>query len=129
MLKIYLAARYVRHEEMLKYAQDLDAKGFGITSRWIYGSHEHGESFSENQRFAMEDWEDLLNADIVISFTEGNKEYSRGGRHVEFGVARATAKHCIIVGPRENVFHYLPSIEHYDDWETCLSYLEVSFVN
>ena len=47
-------------------------------------------------------------ADTVIIFTEiPNTILATGGRHVEFGLALAQGKRVIIVGPRENVFHYL----------------------
>ena len=70
---------------------------------------------SERERFAREDFEDIMNADAVISFTEVPRTTkSRGGRHVEFGIALAAGKKCIIVGPRENVFHCLPWVDVVD---------------
>ena len=36
---------------------------------------------------------------------------ARGGRHVEFGLALAAGKRLCIVGPRENIFHFLPRVE------------------
>ena len=47
-------------------------------------------------------------ADAVIVFTEmPNSVLATGGSHVEFGLALAQGKRVIVVGPRENVFHYL----------------------
>lgn len=134
-LKVYLAARYSRHPEMQAYATVLREAGDEITSRWINGSHQvldgqligteleasvesgnHG-TVSQRMRFATEDWNDLTSADIVINFTEQPRSAnSRGGRHVEFGAALALGLRCIIVGPRENVFHCLPEVEQFDTW-------------
>jgi hypothetical protein len=39
-MKIYLAARYSRHPELQAYTRDLQAHGFEVTSRWLWGDHE-----------------------------------------------------------------------------------------
>ena len=36
----------------------------------------------------------------------------RGGRHVEFGMALALGKPIFVYGHKENIFHYLPQVEH-----------------
>lgn len=89
-----------------------------------------GETFSEHDRseraaqlrakFALDDYQDVQRADVVIAFTEPPRSTaSRGGRHVELGLALAWQKHTIIVGPRENVFCWLPEVDHYDRWATA----------
>lgn len=126
--KVYLAARYSRHKELQRYAKQLEKLGYKVTSRWIWGDHQiddEGLSLqakeSERIRFAKEDWEDLINADICISFTEEPRSTnSRGGRHVEYGIALALNKRCIIVGWRENVFHCLPDIEFVDSFDDLI---------
>lgn len=125
MTKIYLAARYSRHPELQGYARDIEWAGHDVTSRWIRGGHQISDTglseegtVEERERFAQEDWEDLLAADWVISFTEEPRSgHSRGGRHVEFGAALALGKRCIVVGHRENVFHCLPHVEFVPDWD------------
>ena len=124
-MKIYLAARYNRYQEMQSVAADLLAEGHTITSRWISGSHGASDSDVgglELTRFAEEDLEDLKTAHLVVSFTEEPKALtsSRGGRHVELGFALALGKRVIIIGSRENVFHYLPEVEHYDSYQGFL---------
>lgn len=49
---------------------------------------------------------------------------SRGGRHVEYGIALALEKAVIVVGPQENIFHLLPQVEHYPDWPAYLEALD-----
>lgn len=124
-MKIYLASRYSRREELCVYANVLKAAGHEVTSRWLDGNHQIDDAglsvqaqHSERVRIASEDWQDLLTAEICISFTETPRSTnSRGGRHVEFGAAMALSKRVIIIGPPENVFHCLPQVERYLDWE------------
>jgi len=132
-MKVYLASRDCRREELAGYADELRAVGFEIASRWLSGNHEIDDrgfseeaKASERQRFACEDWEDLMAADIVISFTEEPRSHaSRGGRHVEFGAALAAGKMCFVCGPAENVFHCLPpdrfGIESCEYWAGCFN--------
>ena len=70
-------------------------------------------------QFAQEDYDDLCSADCVISFTEEPRTMSnsRGGRHVEHGMAIALGKRVIVVGHRENIFHCLPQVEFFPTWE------------
>ena len=125
-MKIYLASRYSRAPQLRQVRDELETMGHTITSRWIDGGHELTKDGStqaahlERSRFATEDWEDMMAADWVISFTEEpRKTNTRGGRHVEFGGAIAFNKRCMVVGWRENVFHCLPQIEFFKNWEEC----------
>ncbi len=115
-MKIYLASRYSRREELCGYRTALESAGHTITSRWLNGNHQIDDkglsteaADGERTRFAVEDWEDLMAADCCISFTETPRSMtsSRGGRHVEFGAALAAGLGCVVVGPRENVFQPL----------------------
>lgn len=124
-MKIYLAARYSRNPEMRGVRDVLEALGHEVTSRWI--DHHDGallESVATAalnsdpasvRHYGQHDLEDLIASDIVISFTSTDGG-GKGGRHVEFGYALALNKRVIVVGPRENVFHTLSDVEHYQDW-------------
>ena len=125
MTNVYLAARYSRHAEMRGVRDVLAPLGYKVTSRWI---DQHGGDLLESivaeklnadpgacDHYAFADVDDLMAADIVISFTSADGG-GKGGRHVEFGMAVALGKRLVIVGPRENVFHTLPEIEWHPDW-------------
>lgn len=124
-MKIYLAARYSRREELCAYRTALEAAGHIVTSRWLNGDHQVDDAGlsaeaaeEERVRFATEDWDDLMSAGCCISFTEHPRATnSRGGRHVEFGAALAAGQTCIVVGPRENVFHCLPTVRWFPTWD------------
>lgn len=149
--RIYLAARYSRRLELVGYRGQLEALSYEIPARWLNGSHqldnegrpigEDGEALVEQhdeygsaqaspplrEKFAMDDLEDVLQADILVAFTEmprtGN---SRGGRHVELGIAIGAGIPVMVVGPRENVFCHLPHVRHFETWPDCLDVLTQS---
>lgn len=139
MKTVYLAGRYSRREELCGYRQELQAKGYRVQARWLDGNHQlsdagipmadNGERLAEaSQRaaelrlkFAQEDKEDVFGADIVINFTEPPRaKPSRGGRHVEFGIALASGAMVIVVGYRENIFHWLDRVRFFPCWEEAL---------
>lgn len=144
-MRIYLAARYSRRLELCGYREQLQAAFFDVQSRWLDGNHQlsdkgipignDGEALVEGDaagiehaqlraKFARDDWEDVTAAQLVISFTEPPRSgASRGGRHVEFGIAMGRAINNIIVGHRENIFHWLPGIVFFPTWEQALVYV------
>lgn len=144
MLKIYLAARYSRREELCGYRDLLDREGMFVTSRWLDGDHQisdtgapigdngtaliEGDDGSTSARavalrakFAAEDLADVMGCDLLIAFTEPPRSNaSRGGRHVELGLALGRKKVVFVVGPRENIFCWLPEVEQFADFASCL---------
>jgi len=144
--KFYLAARYSRRLELCGYREELAELGIEVTSRWLNGSHQLDNSgipiTDEGERrfedgdpsvdylrahFATEDMGDVLAAQTVVAFTEEPRaSASRGGRHVELGTALAASKRVIVIGPRENVFCWLPQVEQHEKWGDFLASLEVA---
>ncbi len=124
-MKIYLASRYSRYLEMQKYRDILEAAGHTVTSRWINGNHQLSDDglsdqakISERIRLATEDMSDLLEADMCLFFSEQPRSTAtRGGRHVEFGIFLGMNKTCIVIGPRENIFHCLPQVHLFPDFD------------
>ena len=121
-MKIYLAARYSRAEEMRIHAGVLERLGFQVTSRWIMGVFD-GPPLTVG---AWGDHEDVRRADCLILFAEtpGNGNDSRGGYHVEFGLAYAMGKKIFVVGERENIFHYLPDVQHFKNLAELITELQ-----
>ena len=127
-MKIYLAARHGRREDMLQMAAMLESHGHHITSRWIRRPAEaddadfsnpwtaEGDRIRLGERLAGDDLADIRACECLIAFTEGpngGPEANRGGRHVELGIAIALGKKVAIVGPRENIFTCLPNVQQY----------------
>lgn len=153
MSTFYLAARYSRREELLGYKADLEEVGHLVSARWLLGDHHYEpaelDAYEDApsmppldlmRRFADDDLDDLIAADTVVAFTEEPRTTgTRGGRHVELGIAlglriaaRSTAwigalegvevvgPRIFIVGPAENVFCALKDIDgHFPDWPTA----------
>lgn len=125
--KVFLSARFDRWREMQGYALDLAELGYTVVSSWHSGDHvrEHGDNDSapsptQQEAWARQDIADLKTADYFITFTEDQRGYMRGGRHVEFGMALCCDVDLIaVVGPTEHIFHTLAD-EFYDTWEELL---------
>lgn len=148
-MRIYLAARYSRRLELCAYRAILEAAGHSVEARWLNGGHqisdvgtpigEHGERLVEGDdgstdvrsaalrsQFATDDYTDVMTCDCLIAFTEPPRSgHSRGGRHVEFGLALAWNKRVIVVGPRENIFCWLPHVEHFEAFEDAVACLKM----
>lgn len=143
MKRIYPAGRYSRRIELCGYRDQLRSIGFDVQSRWLDGGHQisdtgtpigdHGEALVESSsdgatalrgRLATDDFDDVCAADIVINFTEPPWSGAPwDGRHVEFGIALALSKTVIVVGYRENLFHWLDEVEFYKSWKSLLKEL------
>jgi len=140
----YLAARYTRRLELCDYRGDLEARGHSVPARWLNGSHQldnHGRPLGEagellfeigspeadhhRQKFAQDDYDDVLACDVLVAFTEQPRSgNSRGGRHVELGIALGLGKPVVVIGPRENVFCWLPQVRHYETWHDFLTVVD-----
>lgn len=121
-MKFYLSARYGRRGELRVYCDDLGARGHVVTSRWVSEEHDMSQATDDDRRrFAAEDYFDVTDADVVVSFTETTgSPHSRGGRHVEFGIGLETNKRLVVIGPRENIFHWLTTVRQFDNWGAFL---------
>lgn len=146
-MKVYLAARYSRRKELCGYRTLLEQSGHVVTSRWLNGDHqvsdngtpigEAGEALIEGddgsssncaaelrQTFAKEDFDDVARCDLLIAFTEAPRSgSSRGGRHVELGMALAYGRDVMVVGHRENIFCWLECVEFYSSFAYALEAL------
>lgn len=118
-MRIYLAARYSRADEMQEVAAVLRDMGHEVTSRWHRGDHKledylvgTNEGLDKQLSFANDDISDLYDADAVVNFAEPLRTPSRGGRLVEQGLALGLDKWCIKVGGHETVFDALPCVYH-----------------
>lgn len=111
-LSVYLASRHEDRDEVIQVRKQLIKNGIEVTSRWLLEGGVIKTHIVENEREGSEhvlqnDIEDINAASVVVVFSPkkafGN---STGGRHVEFGYALAKNKILILVGYRENVFHW-----------------------
>lgn len=103
-MRVYLAARYSRREEIAGIREELKRRGIVVQARWLDGLHDD----MPNDVCAKDDLADLDEVHALIAFTEERRSIATsGGRHFEAGYAHATGKPVIVVGPEENVFYSL----------------------
>jgi nucleoside 2-deoxyribosyltransferase len=127
MLKVYLASQFSRQKELQNYRDELERTGIIVTSSWLDEESSDSDS-TKFEKFAEADLYDIENCDVFVLFTgepySGTvKQIARGGRHVEFGYALSENKEIIIVGPLENIFHYLKELDVFSDWHSAFSYI------
>lgn len=131
-MKIYIAARFSRRPEANALAQRLKAAGHEITSRWVLPETDHvlptgvseQAADKERERFALEDVADVYACDMMVSLMEEPRSNGRGGRHVEFGMAIGIGAFLAIIGPRETVFHHLPSVWQFETVDEFMEWVE-----
>jgi hypothetical protein len=155
-MRVYIASMFSDKDRVLQRGKELAALGIHCTSRWSYESVPHTATIQSlpkeyHEETAVADIEDLISSDkVVLVVPEAQllvdapvASCSRGGRHFESGLfyglilaqmmdgGRPT-RELIILGKRENVFHYLtgegvtakfPAIRILETWEEVKSYL------
>lgn len=129
-MRWYLAAQFARQEEMRRKAAQLQESGQEVTSRWIYsGGAVRDMTDEERENQAISHMEDIVKSDGIIIFTKDDEGAypSLGGRHVEFGAGLGTNKTMVVVGPRENIFHWLPNVQVFETFEAFLATLSQPF--
>lgn len=131
-LRVYFAGRWGRREELRIRRDAFQSFGVVVTSSWLDEAphanvpddgSELPASPATRAEIATRDLNDLASSDVIVAFTEDPRSpYGRGGRHVELGVALGLRKLVWIVGPRENVFCWLPQVRQFDDFDGLLAW-------
>lgn len=125
-MRIYLASRYSRKEELRTYRSLAESCGATVTSSWLKESYSPNIHMSEvpeatSREIADIDLWDIRAADTFVFFSEDqDKQPPRGGRHFEMGYALAHDKRMFVIGKPENIFHFLPEIKFYDTFPEFL---------
>lgn len=123
---LYIAAMFERKVEMKDKVTDLELLGFRCTSRWI--TDDTIDDMDEDDVASTDEF-NVLSANGLVFFAEPPdskaQHVNRGGRHVEFGIARAMKKPIYVIGGKENVFHNLDNVFHFLTWEDFLGLLKL----
>lgn len=128
-MKVYVAARFTRQMEVRSIADQLERSlGHQCTSRWAF-LEDARKTYTEQERtvWADIDYQDVFRADAVLFLSEDEEAgYMSGGRHVEFGIALALGIPIVVVGPKENIFHYstITNIHHAEHLGAAFDILE-----
>jgi nucleoside 2-deoxyribosyltransferase len=130
MVSVYLAAGFSRKDEIAEKSKELRLLGVQVTSTWPWEEVPANCTLADcsdtyHQDNAARDIAEINAADSIILFTQDpTKPFCRGGRMHEFGYAHARGKRLVVVGPRENIFHYLPTVNVYPTWEALIQELK-----
>ena len=156
-MKVYIASMFSDKDRVLARAAELAALGMECTSRWASETVPHNVTLAQcTEEYltetAVADVDDIFGSDKVVLTVPEDKllveatisAASRGGRHFESGLVYGLllaqmldggrpTRELIILGKRENVFHYLngkgvaarlPAIRVIETWEGVKSYLK-----
>ncbi len=157
-MKVYIASMFSDKDRVLARAGELADLGIECTSRWAAEAVPHNTTLKDCteeylRETAVADVQDILRADAVV-LTVPDAEMlvnvtmaaaSRGGRTFEsglvYGLILAEAldggkpsRELIILGKKENVFHYLdgigvtkiyPAITVLPTWDAVKAYLSL----
>ncbi len=139
-MKIYLASRWGRKNEMAQLANYLKIWGQSVTSRWIdepkMDQKEDGnytEDWHPDSDVAIDvarrDLRSIAGSSHLVLFTDRSRSGVTGGRHCEFGFALAHPfVLTIVVGPRTNPFHYLANY-HFEDTHEFMDWVREQTFN
>ena len=125
-MKLYLAAGFSRKHEMQDKSSKLERLGYEVISSWpweeIAPTTTLAECTTEHLlKHGRIDIKEIENCDALLLFTQDPSiPFCRGGRMHEAGYAHALGKHVVVIGPRENIFHYLPEIGWYPTFDAFL---------
>jgi hypothetical protein len=116
-------------KEVIKAVHDLEDLNIKVVSTWHKESHKPSISMkamsdSFCRKTAKRDIKELKSADtFVLLSVDPDVKFSRGGHCIEAGWAQALRLRFLLVGPKQNVFCYLPGIKRVKTWEAGKKWL------
>jgi len=132
----YVAARWDDRDDALLIKKLLEEHGIRVTSTWLTPHDNQSmdalkargpyEVVKEARERAIKDFEDIDESDFIFVYSprKGFRN-ATGGKHVELGYAMAKGKVVFLMGERENIFHYHPTVRVVDSVESFLRAVEV----
>jgi len=119
-MKIYIAAPYPQIDSARHMRDDLVARGYVVTARWL------DERSILNDEWAQNDLADLDAADVLVLINDDEwANRGTGGRHTELGYALALHMPVVLLGSRTQIFHYLKQIRVVADFDALITALEI----
>lgn len=121
-MKFYIAA----HDQATarRVQAMIQREGVVFTSRWVDSTFKDFYTTEEKQNIALEDTEDVLAADALISLSSVFRV--PGGKFVEVGIALGAGKTVYVIGHRENMLMWHPQIRQFDSVEDFLKQVKIT---
>jgi hypothetical protein len=120
-VKIYLASRFKTAGTVRGLAEALRAAGHVITSTWhdIEATPaglvplDSPDYEAHAKLVAQKDLDQIQAADVFVLLSEECQQ-TPGGLWFEMGAAYNSMMNCYLLGPKINVFCYLPHVQHFE---------------
>lgn len=115
-MKVFIAAKFEEAPKAREVAVQLEMRGHEVTSSWLREQFE-GDTDTPwvKQVTAAMDLYDVERSDALVLLTDF--ELPMSGAHVETGIALALHIPVYILGPRINVYHFLPEVKDFEELE------------
>jgi nucleoside 2-deoxyribosyltransferase len=131
-LKVYVAARWDDRDDALLIKDFILKAGLICTSTWLTPHDDQSmdslkqSAIEKPRQRAIKDFEDIDACDVYLVYSpKKSHRNGTGGKHVEMGYAMAKGKPCVLVGERENIFHYHPTVRVVDGVANFLKLMEI----
>jgi len=123
-MRIYIATQ--KQENARPVRDAIVAAGHVCTASWIDLSGYASIPGTDAQRSeaALTCEREVRGAEVLILVSEPDGERVRGGKHVETGMAIALGKPVIVIGTRENVFHWHAAVRVVPDAAGAIALLQ-----
>ena len=121
MIVIYIAGKYTAKARLKEHRAQVQASGFDVSSSWLDTNFPEVIDEDRMANEAVRDCQEVEDAGVFILDTID--ESMTGGREVELGIALTVGASILHVGPKRNVFHYLPMVQHFEDWDAVIAHL------
>lgn len=106
-IQIYIASAFANKPAANEFAAQLRCAGYEVTSTWHKLHTTDAVGSVESEHAALKSLREIDQCDVVVALlTDGHQ---RGGKDFECGYAFGTEKVVLFVGPRQHIFHYMPS--------------------
>jgi len=144
-MRVYLAAPYGMKDVIKARALELERLGISVVSQWTDESHSaniqmHELTHEEHQAYAVRDVAECAQGDVFVLQPNMVGEIVRQGRTSELGIAIGIGLYrpypIFVVGDggnEANIFHHLPQVTHFPDWEATkaelLALLEIERIS
>jgi hypothetical protein len=124
-VKIYIASSFKNALEVRELADKLRQAGFTALCAWAYTDFAtSGQFIPDNNEDsvleALRDLDEIEEADGVVYYSNGIPS-TTGGLHFEMGYGFGTDKQIAVLGKRESVFYFLPTIDHFNTVEELIN--------
>lgn len=127
-MKVYLAARWNRGQELREFAREIERRGIELVSHWVFLESHAGDGFSgvgdlTRTQLALDTVRNIEQAHIVVQFTEEGEQGPTCTRYMEAGVALGLHKTLVIVGEPTNILQFHPCVVRLQDQQELLIWL------